>query len=1276
VPPRRLLIAGYYGHGNLGDEAILEAMLGGLREARPDVAVTIACGNPEATKARHQVRAVHERNWPALIEAAAASDAIVLGGGGLFHDYFGADENVLFTPGHWGVPLCVAFPALAALHGLPFMLYGVGAGPLTSEVGRRLTRLAFERANPATVRDQASADLVKSIGVTRAVEVTADPAWLIAPTPHERVRTLLREAGVPESPAKLVAVAIRHWAIGVAPDDWQARLAAALDELAADATILFVPFQAGTEGDLTNDRAASERVRDRMRHARAAAILTNLESPSDVQGVFSVCDLVIAMRLHAGILAAGAGTPVLGLAYDAKVSLILDQAGLGSQVLQLAEFSPQELVLRARAMLDSREAIRAGLQAQVPQLRASAARDTAALVALLDRGQPVPLSAEWEALLRRALLIQIGRAATQEARGELQQLERDADRRALAEREAAHAADQRLLAERTEDLAAMAASLAEARADLEWTPAHSRRRLRRRVRTTARAWRRGAARVTRMIVGPTAWLGERLFRTLVPASARRALHRTVSARLMSWPDYLFDRYRRTRRAMYGGPLTGLRESGEAGLVSVVLPAFNGAALIRESIDSVVAQTHRAFELIIVDDGSTDETAQIGESYSRLDPRVRVVRQSHSGLPQALSHGFRRARGEFLTWTSCDNRMKPDFLAKMVACLKRHPDWDMTYANLDIIGERGERLIGTAFYDGSQRPAGSGHVHLPSSSAQLNVVANNSVGAAFLYRARVASLIGDYSPFRFVMEDYDYWMRVNALMTLRHADFDEPVYDYRFHSRSLTARWSELNMLKNRERLMVFDDFRRDFCLTPMLWVIDGAGHVAKPLADRVRRAGHVVYDGHVSLATLPRAAVPVVHVHATISPEAAVRGRADLPATAVKVLLTTEPTLPARVSEAWDLCCAIGAASDLPRLPREYQGWLGAADVDTAFQAIDIRTRSVHLAALEAMAEGGDRPALRATVVVCTRRRTDQLMATLRAVAAQTLDPAAYELIVVGNDLHDQTVAAGVEELRGATFSGRPDRLRFVRCPVPGLSIARNAGLAEARGECVAFLDDDAVPAEDWLAHLTAAYDSHPEAGVIGGCVVLAPQSPRPAALKRGWEKYWSEYAPEHRQYVDLTDWKQFPFGANWSARRAALRQAGGFRTRYGRSGDNYWGGEELVAACLVQRLGYAIGVAPQARAVHHVSPDRFTFAHVRRTMAAGHQVGHRARRDLYLPHERNGLLPGLGQILTDHVDRALEPGGDRWLDAMYRKGAQMQLIAAELADFRRRVRRPIVAAR
>ncbi len=127
-----------------------------------------------------------------------------------------------------------------------------------------------------------------------------------------------------------------------------------------------------------------------------------------------------------------------------------------------------------------------------------------------------------------------------------------------------------------------------------------------------------------------------------------------------------------------------------GLVSVILPVYNQAGLLRDSMESVLGQTYANFELIIVNDGSTDDVAVVLADYAR-HPKVRILTQANQKLPKALSNGFAFARGEFWTWTSADNLMEPAQLERLVGFLQRRPDVAMVYANYEAIDDRGQPL---------------------------------------------------------------------------------------------------------------------------------------------------------------------------------------------------------------------------------------------------------------------------------------------------------------------------------------------------------------------------------------------------------------------------------------------------------------------------------------------------------------------------------------------------------------------------------------------------------
>ena len=197
------------------------------------------------------------------------------------------------------------------------------------------------------------------------------------------------------------------------------------------------------------------------------------------------------------------------------------------------------------------------------------------------------------------------------------------------------------------------------------------------------------------------------------------------------------------------------------LVSVVLPTYNRARLLPHAIRSVLAQTHDNLELIIVDDNSPDDTADVVHSFR--DPRIRYVRNDPNlKLPRALNRGFSMANGELLTWTSDDNMFMPEAVEKMVARLQKG-DCDFTYADYYQFCSQDE--------DG--KPMELRHERLPD---ELQLEKGNHIGACFLYTRRLYEAVGDYDPELFLVEDYDYFLRSAKRFNFCH--IAEPLYYFR------------------------------------------------------------------------------------------------------------------------------------------------------------------------------------------------------------------------------------------------------------------------------------------------------------------------------------------------------------------------------------------------------------------------------------------------------------------------------------------------------------------
>lgn len=209
-------------------------------------------------------------------------------------------------------------------------------------------------------------------------------------------------------------------------------------------------------------------------------------------------------------------------------------------------------------------------------------------------------------------------------------------------------------------------------------------------------------------------------------------------------------------------------------VSIVLPTYNGAKYIRQSIDSCLGQSYGNIELVVVDDGSTDATPSIVHSYQ--DERIRYVRhKDNMGLPHALNTGFAAASGDYLTWTSDDNFYAHDAIEKMLSFLKNR-NCAFVYCDFYRFDD----------HDPSRRRV----IKLPDS---LSLENENSVGPCFLYSREVLKAVGNYDPDAFLDEDYDYWIRVSKRFSMFH--LSEPLYFYREHGESLSmSRFREGTMV--------------------------------------------------------------------------------------------------------------------------------------------------------------------------------------------------------------------------------------------------------------------------------------------------------------------------------------------------------------------------------------------------------------------------------------------------------------------------------------------------
>jgi glycosyltransferase involved in cell wall biosynthesis len=204
-------------------------------------------------------------------------------------------------------------------------------------------------------------------------------------------------------------------------------------------------------------------------------------------------------------------------------------------------------------------------------------------------------------------------------------------------------------------------------------------------------------------------------------------------------------------------------------VSVLIPCFNLGAFIRDAIDSVLAQTYTDYEVIVVDDGSTD-----ADTIRRLDALahepIRLVRSEHRGLSAARNLGTRHSTGEFLCSVDADDRLSPDWIARGVAVLDAEPDVAFVSHWLATFGDEA----------GTWTPA---HV-------DLGVLLDRNVinGAALVRRDLVTEVGGWDESMREGCEDWEFWIRL-AAAGHRGVIVPEVHYHYRSRAGSMSRQMS-------------------------------------------------------------------------------------------------------------------------------------------------------------------------------------------------------------------------------------------------------------------------------------------------------------------------------------------------------------------------------------------------------------------------------------------------------------------------------------------------------
>ncbi|MBV9648159.1 MAG: polysaccharide pyruvyl transferase CsaB [Candidatus Eremiobacteraeota bacterium] len=295
----RILLSGYYGFGNLGDEALLSVIVSELRTRYPYVEIEVLSARPQLTAQTTGTHATPRGDVRAVLRAIRRADIVLSGGGGLFQTATSLRSLLYYA----------SIVRRAAAAGKTTLIFAQSIGPLDF-LGRQVVRESVRGVAAATLRDERSCTLLRSLAPSLQIQRTADPVFLLDAADDDDDLSAL---GLGAESDPLVLVSVRPWRNSTQARE---RVTAAVDRLAAKgAHVGFVPL---------GGPADAEACTIVMRECRSRPTLLPLDDVASAARVFRRAQLVIGMRLHALIFAVRFGVPFLALAYDPKVSALCD----------------------------------------------------------------------------------------------------------------------------------------------------------------------------------------------------------------------------------------------------------------------------------------------------------------------------------------------------------------------------------------------------------------------------------------------------------------------------------------------------------------------------------------------------------------------------------------------------------------------------------------------------------------------------------------------------------------------------------------------------------------------------------------------------------------------------------------------------------------------------------------------------------------------------------------------------------------------------------------
>lgn len=343
---KRIVLSGYYGFGNTGDEAVLAGILATFRQIGLEAQITVLSSDPAQTVAEHPgVESVHRYHIGPLVRVIRKADLVISGGGSLLQDVTSARSARYY----------LFILQLAQFLKKKTAIYAQGIGPLNNPGIRTAVARTLNKTDLISVRDADSKALLESIGINRLpIHVTADPSFVVE-ADLEAADKILAEAGL--DGRELVGVSLRPWPKA---DEWLEKAAEGIRQASKELNVdfAFIPMQESEDAEVCQS-------------VGIGTIIRSTGGVRTVKGIISRCKLIIGMRLHSLIFAASENIPFVPIVYDPKVSAF---AAMVEQVdgVNVESLIAEDMRDAIKSAWEKRTELAERLNNHVPELKRSA----------------------------------------------------------------------------------------------------------------------------------------------------------------------------------------------------------------------------------------------------------------------------------------------------------------------------------------------------------------------------------------------------------------------------------------------------------------------------------------------------------------------------------------------------------------------------------------------------------------------------------------------------------------------------------------------------------------------------------------------------------------------------------------------------------------------------------------------------------------------------------------------------------------------------------------